>query len=92
MSDAGTARMDAAALRRWLAGRAAAERRERRENVHRPLSAAESLRQAFALIAFAGRRHGWPLPEDTHSRAEDERGYARWDRLRAAWSRDGGCG
>jgi hypothetical protein len=77
--------MTAAEFRRWMVGRAAAERREHDERAGRPLSAAESWRQATALIALSARRHGWPLPADDLDWAEDLQCYRTWARLRAAW-------
>jgi hypothetical protein len=76
---------DAEALRRWLAGRRATEKREWAEVRRAPLSPEESWRQALQLIAFAADRHGWPLPDDPLSAREDDLAYARWRRLRAAW-------
>jgi hypothetical protein len=82
--------MNAQSLREWLVARRAAEARERAERLDTPLSPTESLSQALQLIAFASRLHGWPLPDDPRSLLEDRLAYTRWERLRAAWRRNGG--
>lgn len=82
--------MNALTLRQWLADRRAAEARERAELRDEHPSPAESFRRALQLIAFASRRYGWPLPGDPRSLREDELAYQRWERLRAAWRRNGG--
>jgi hypothetical protein len=84
--------LTASALRGWIAARRAAEARERRERQAHPLPPEEAWEQGLALIAFAARRHGWPLPDDPRAAAEDELGYDRWRRLRAAWRQTGGAG
>jgi hypothetical protein len=38
----------------------------------------------LALIALAGRLHGWPVPEDAIDRRDESLARERWDRLRAA--------
>lgn len=82
--------MNTRTLREWLEARRAAEAREQAERRDTHSSPTESLRQAMQLIAFASRLHGWPLPDDGRSLHEDQLGYRRWERLRAAWRRNGG--
>jgi hypothetical protein len=71
-------------VRRWVAARRAAEAREREEARERGPSAPAAIASALALIALAGRLHGWPLPEDEVSRREEARARGAWARLRAA--------
>ena len=78
-------KMDCVSLRAWLDTRRAAERREREEVRGSPLPAQESFRRAMRLIVLSSELHGWPLPEDEHSREEDREGYRRWSRLRSAF-------
>jgi hypothetical protein len=49
-----------------MAGRRAAERRERAEL--RAADPESSLRRGLAMIALASRLHGWPLPESESDR------------------------
>jgi hypothetical protein len=86
----GLMEMSSRTLRQWLYARRAAEARERAEWRNRRASPAAALHQALQLVTFASRLHGWPLPDDPRSLDEDELGYIRWERLRAAWRRDGG--
>lgn len=71
-------------LRRWIADRRATEARERQEQRQTGPSPATAIAEALALIALAGRLHGWPPPEDPVGQQEDAAGYRQWDRLRAA--------
>jgi hypothetical protein len=75
-----------------VAARRAAEARERREQRQGSPAADAAIAGALALIALAGRLHGWPPPEDPVSGREDLEGYRRWARLRAALGRDGRAG
>jgi hypothetical protein len=75
-----------------VAARHAAEARERQEQREEGPSADVAIAGALALVALAGRLHGWPPPEDPVSRREDLEGYRRWARLRAALRRDGRTG
>ena len=70
-------------IRRWVVARRAAEARERAEAREHPPSAESTIRGALALVALAGRLHGWPPQEDVDGRRDDARGYERWSRLRA---------
>ena len=63
-----------------MAGRRAAERRERAEQ--HPIDPEVALRRGLAMIALASRLHGWPLPESERDRQQDQEAYARWSRLR----------
>jgi hypothetical protein len=67
-------------IRRWIAGRRVAERREREEQ--RPIDPQTAFRRGLAMIALASRLHGWPLPESERDRQQDQEAYARWSRLR----------
>lgn len=67
-------------LRRWIAARRAAERRERAEARNAPPP--DPIRAALSLIAMAGHLYGWPVPEDPASVREDALMYERWARLR----------
>ena len=72
-------------LRRWVAAREAAAKRERmiaRDSIPTP---AEAFARALALAALASKLHGWPPRESDADVREDLAGYARWDRLRARW-------
>ena len=75
--------MIASEIRRWVASHQAAEARERAEMRAAGPAPAEAIAGALALIALAGRLHGWPLPEDAVSRREDALAYGCWTRLRA---------
>lgn len=63
-----------------MAGRRAAERREREEQ--RQIDPETAFRRGLAMIALASRLHGWPLPESERDRRQDQEAYARWSRLR----------
>jgi hypothetical protein len=67
---------------RWLAGRRAAEQRERLERCDVSVSPARSFEQAAALIDLAARRHGWPLPCDAAAEEEDLKFHLIWAKLR----------
>lgn len=67
-------------IRRWIAGRRAAERREREEQC--AVDPQIALRRGLAMIALASRLHGWSLPESETDRRQDREAYARWVRLR----------
>ena len=71
-------------VRRWVAGRQAAEAREREEARQNCPSPGSAMSLALGLIALAGRLHGWPLPEDEDAHRDDLRAYQAWARLRAA--------
>lgn len=68
----------------WIASRRAAAARERREQREAGADPRKAIEQALALIAFAGRLHGWPAPEDPVSEREDTEMREQWVRLRAA--------
>ena len=67
-------------IRRWMAGRRAAARREQDEL--RPLDPEVAFGRGLAMIALASRFHGWPLPESERDRREDREAYDRWATLR----------
>ncbi|MBN2494893.1 MAG: hypothetical protein JXR96_09915 [Deltaproteobacteria bacterium] len=69
-------------IKRWIASRRAAARREREELSRTAPLPEDSIRQALALIALVGRQLGWPLPDDPVGRAEDELAWDTWARLR----------
>ena len=71
-------------LRRWVEGYRAAQERERVEAVAAGPDPEAAIKSALALIALAGRLHGWPPPEDDADRREADAARATWDRLRAA--------
>jgi len=71
-------------LRRWVDGHRAAQQREREEAMATGARPAAAIASALALIALAGRLHGWPIPEDEVDVREDEAARSAWDRLRAA--------
>lgn len=79
-------------VRRWAAGWRAAEARERQEHRQAGPAPDAAIAGALALIALAGRLHGWPPPDDVVSRREDVDGYRRWARLRAALGRHASAG
>lgn len=74
--------MERESIRRWVECRRAGERREHQELRGRATPSAEAIRDALGLVAFAGRRLGWPLPEDAVSIREREPSYECWARLR----------
>jgi hypothetical protein len=67
-------------IRRWMAGRRAAARRERAEL--RAPDPEVAFRRGLAMIALASRLHGWPPPESERDRRQDREAYDRWARLR----------
>lgn len=67
-------------LRRWATAKADAERREHEQRV--PPAPEVSVRAALELLDVVAELHGWPPPEDPVERAEDERAWATWARLR----------
>jgi hypothetical protein len=70
-------------LRRWVGRYRAAQQRELEEAPvigPRPQAAIAS---ALALVALAGRLHGWPVAADGIDRRDDAIALDRWDRLRA---------
>lgn len=71
-------------LRRWVAGHRAAQQREREEAFATGPQPKAAIASALALVALAGRLHGWPIPEDDVDRREDAAARAAWDHLRAA--------
>jgi hypothetical protein len=71
-------------LRRWVDGHRAAQRRERDEAIAAGPQPGAAIGSALALVALAGRLHGWPIAEDQVERREDAAARAAWDRLRAA--------
>lgn len=77
--------MTAALIEQWIASRRAAEARERRElrAVGAP-DPREATRQGLAVIALAGRLHGWPAPADPVSEREAAAAREQWTRLHAA--------
>ncbi|HVF58491.1 MAG TPA: hypothetical protein VNJ70_01560 [Thermoanaerobaculia bacterium] len=70
-------------LLRWVEARRAADERERLERRERGVDRERSVRAALSLIAFAGRLHGWPLPENEVRRREDALVQESWMRLRS---------
>ncbi len=70
-------------LRRWVANQRAAARRER-QAARGDGFARDPIRSALDLIAVAGDRCGWPVPEDEVRRREDELARRSWARLREA--------
>ncbi len=71
-------------LRRWVQGHRAAQQREREEAIATGPQPEVAIASALALVALAGRLHGWPIPEDEVDRREDAATRVAWDRLRAA--------
>jgi hypothetical protein len=71
-----------AELRRWVLSRRAAAEEERRLAQAEQPSADEAFDRALDLIALAADLHGWPLPEDATSLAQDHAAYERWSKLR----------
>jgi hypothetical protein len=69
-------------MRRWLAGRRAAEDREKQQLRENPLTTAQSVASALSLFRLMVRLHGWPLPEDPVTRRENAEVNATWQRLR----------
>jgi hypothetical protein len=69
-------------LRRWLAGRRAAEEREQQEARRHPLSTAQAVAAALSLFRLNVRLNGWPLVEDPVTRRENAEVQATWQRLR----------
>jgi hypothetical protein len=70
-------------VRRWIAGYRAGQERERLEVLAAAPEPKAAIEGALALVALAGRLHGWPLPEDDVDRGEDDAARATWNRLRA---------
>ena len=66
-----------------MEARRATEEREREERRERGADREWSVRTALALIAFAGRLHGWPLPEDEVTARENEQVRENWAQVRA---------
>jgi hypothetical protein len=80
--------MQPADVRRWALARRAADARERAEARADPTPRDAAISGALALVALAGRLHGWPVPvDDPDTRREDLLGYARWSKLRAVLGR-----
>lgn len=69
-------------LRRWLAGRQAAELREQQEARRNPMTTAQAVASALSLFRLTVRLHGWPLPEDPIAARENAEVQATWQRLR----------
>ncbi len=74
-------------LRRWLAGRRAAEEREQLEVRWNPMSTAQAVASALSLLRLTVRLHGWPLAEDAVTRRENADVQATWQRLRRHYGR-----
>jgi hypothetical protein len=70
-------------LRRWVDGYRAAQERERREALSVGPEPGTAVASALALVALAGRLHGWPIAPDEADRRESAAALASWDRLRA---------
>lgn len=71
-------------VRRWVAQQRLAQSHVRREHRGRPVDAQESLRRAFALIAFTNRfRDRSP---DPLAARENRAAWEAWARLRRAWA------
>jgi hypothetical protein len=69
-------------IRKWVFAQRWAERRQIQENRRNPISPEAALETAGALLNFAIRLHGWPLPQDRTTRRENERVRDTWVRLR----------
>jgi hypothetical protein len=74
-------------MRRWLAGRRAAEEREKQQLREHPLTTAQSVASALSLFRLTVRLHGWPLPEDPVTRRENAEVGATWQRLRRHYAK-----
>ena len=77
--------MDPESIRRWVAGRQLAARREKQELRERGPNPQESIARALDLIRLTEDLYGWPIPEDPVSQREDREMYETWARLRAGW-------
>ncbi len=69
-------------LSRWIAGRRAAEERERDEVRDRPISPTGAFMAVRALIAFSAALHGWPLQAGPDDESESLAFHVLWARLR----------
>jgi hypothetical protein len=76
--------VDSADIRRWVADKRASEVRERTSAIDAWGSPEQTVRDALALVRLYGELHGWPAPEDEVTAREDQEGWARFARLRAA--------
>jgi hypothetical protein len=76
-------------LRRWVAGRQAAEDRQRDEPGGTAPAPAVAWSQALSLIDLVGRLVGWPPPEDDIRQRETRHASEQWARVRASlgWRR-----
>jgi hypothetical protein len=75
----------AALIEQWIASRRAAEARERRElRAGGAPDPRQATSQGLAVIALAGRLHGWPAPEDPVSEREATAAREQWSKLHAA--------
>lgn len=79
--------MDPKEFRRWLAGRQAGEAREREEAWRHPMSTAQAVGAALALVDLAESLHGWPIPQDAVSQRENALVRRTWRRLRRAYGK-----
>lgn len=70
-------------LRRWVDGYRAAQEVERREAMTVGPEPGTAIASALALVALAGRLHGWPIAPGEADRRESAAARASWDRLRA---------
>ena len=77
-----TLSMNGDELRRWAAGRRAAEARELAEAGAR---APEAIAEALALVALCGRLLGWPIREDVVAARDSAQAQQSWATLRARW-------
>jgi hypothetical protein len=79
--------VEAADLRRWLAGRQAAALREQQEARRNPMTTAQAVTSALSLFRLTVRLHGWPIPEDPIATRENAEVQATWQRLRRHYGR-----
>jgi hypothetical protein len=79
-------------LRRWVDNHRVAQRREREGTILAGPEPPVAIASALALVALAGRLHGWPMSEDAVDRQDDAAARVAWNRLRAVLLRRGGPG
>ena len=74
--------VDAARVRRWIAGQQAAEHRSAQERSRQPLTPDAAVAVGLDLIEVVAAQVGWPLPQPEGRAEEDAEVMARWRRLR----------